>query len=408
MTTPSLLPTSSPTRSWYSKLQESLVCKRNQLLTSPSFQRWAAGFFLTRPIVRHSASAVFDLVSGFIYSQILLACVRLNLFEVLHQAPHSHALVDLAKRLDLSPSAMKRLLDAAISLDLVTRIGQRADKIEDEVHIRYALGMAGAPLVGNQAVLSMVEHHAMVYGDFNDPVALLRGREGAQDTTLSSYWPYAANDVDANVANARIAAYTKLMSASQPLVADEILDAYPFDQHQQLLDVGGGDGSFIASVAARHTRLRLQLVDLPAVAALASEKFATQGLQHRATATGANFLSEPLPVGADIISFVRIIHDHDDARVCQLLNAARMALLQSLHSGRIGRVLIAEPMADTPGASRMGDAYFGFYLLAMGRGRARTPSEIGELLKRCGFNAPTLLSTRLPMQTSVLVADVSH
>jgi demethylspheroidene O-methyltransferase len=398
MTTPSK-------RTWVDAFQQSIITKRNQLLVNPNFQRWAAGFFLTRPIVRQSASAVFDLVSGFIYSQILLACVRLNLFEILHEAPHAHALNDLAERLDLTPSATKRLLDAAVSLNLVTRIGKRSNNLEDEARVRYALGMSGAPLVGNKAVLAMVEHHAMVYADFRDPLALLRGAEGEQDTALANYWPYAANKVDAEVASARISAYTKLMSASQPLVADEILDAYPFDNHHQLLDVGGGDGSFLARVAARHAHLQLQLFDLPAVALLAQEKFIRLDLQDRATATGGNFLSEPMPVGADIISFVRIIHDHDDIRVRQLLNAARIALLQT---GKTGRVLIAEPMADTAGATRMGDAYFGFYLLAMGRGRARTPSEISELLKSCGFSAPTLLSTRLPMQTSVLVAGISH
>lgn len=395
-------------RAWVDAFQRAFITKRNQFLVSPSFQRWAAGFFLTRPIVRHSASAVFDLVSGFIYSQILLACVRLNLFEILHEAPHAHALDTLARRLALTPAATKRLLDAAISLNLVTRIGRRGNHMADEAHVRYALGMSGAPLVGNKAVLAMVAHHAEIYTDFRDPIALLRGAEGAQDTALANYWPYAANEVDATVAKARISAYTKLMSASQPLVADEILDAYSFDHHHQLLDVGGGDGSFLASVSGRHAHLQLQLFDLPAVAAMASAKFTALGLQSRAAATGGNFLSEPMPVGADIISFVRIIHDHDDNRVRQLLNAARVALLQSGKSGRAGRVLIAEPMADTAGASRMGDAYFGFYLLAMGRGRARTPSEISELLKSCGFSEPTLLPTRLPMQTSVLIADVSH
>ncbi len=44
------------------------------------------------------------------------------------------------------------------------------------------------------------------------------------------------------------------MAASQPLVADEILDAYPFARHRCLLDVGGGDGSFLASGRAALRR----------------------------------------------------------------------------------------------------------------------------------------------------------
>ena len=49
---------------------------RNGLIRSPRFQRWAASFPLTRPVARRKANALFDLVAGFVYSQVLLACVR--------------------------------------------------------------------------------------------------------------------------------------------------------------------------------------------------------------------------------------------------------------------------------------------------------------------------------------------
>ena len=64
---------------------------------------------------------------------------------------------------------------------------------------------------------------------------------------------------------------------------------------------------------------------------------------------------------------MRVVHDHDDGAALHLMRAVHAAL------PRGGRLLLAEPMAGTPGAERMGDAYFGFYLLAMGsagRGRA--------------------------------------
>jgi demethylspheroidene O-methyltransferase len=380
---------------WFESLQERIARSRNRLLSSPRFQRWAGGFALTRPLARRNASAVFDIVAGFVYSQILLACVRLNLFEILNERPHT--LAALSIKLGLSQPAAKRLLDAAISLQLVESRAATGANGEGR-EIRYGLGVLGAPLVGNQAVLAMVEHHAMVYADLRDPVALLRGE---QSTGLANYWPYAANEVEADVTEARVAAYTKLMAASQPLVADEILDAYPLERHQCLLDVGGGDGTFLCKVAERHAGLQLRLFDLPAVASLAEKNFAGHALGARATAFGGNFLTDPLPTGADIISFVRIIHDHDDERVHTILTAARKALPPG------GRVLIAEPMSGTPGAARIGDAYFGFYLLAMGRGRARTPTEMGELLEASGFHAPRLIPTRIPMQTSLMVATVN-
>ncbi len=61
-------------------------------------------------------------------------------------------------------------------------------------------------------------------------------------------------------------------------------------------------------------------------------------------------------------------------------------------------------MAETAGAERVGGAYFGFYLLAMGQGRARSPAELGDLLRRAGFVDVERRRTALPLVVSLLVA----
>ena len=162
--------------------------------------------------------------------------------------------------------------------------------------------------------------------------------------------------------------------------------------------VGGGEGRFLCSVAARAPHLQLTLFDLPAVAERARARFATAGLAQRAQAIGGNFLSDPLPTGFDIVTLVRVIHDHDEERALTILRAIHAALPPG------GTLLLAEPMAGTPGAEAMGDAYFGFYLLAMGRGRARTAEQLSALLMQAGFRSIRSVSTRIPLQVRMLVA----
>jgi demethylspheroidene O-methyltransferase len=188
------------------------------------------------------------------------------------------------------------------------------------------------------------------------------------------------------------------MAASQPLVADEILDAYALRRHRCLLDVGGGDGRFLATVAQRVPALRLVLFDLPVVAERARARFAAAGIGARASAVGGSFLTDALPRGADIASLVRVVHDHDDAAAMTILCAVRAALPAG------GTLLLAEPMAGTPGAEAMGDAYFGFYLLAMGRGRPRSAAVLTAMLTAAGFDRVRGLPTHLPLQTQLLVA----
>jgi demethylspheroidene O-methyltransferase len=183
------------------------------------------------------------------------------------------------------------------------------------------------------------------------------------------------------------------MAASQPLVADLVLDAYPFTRHRRLLDVGGGEGAFLRAAARRVPALERGLFDLPAVV----DRAAAQRVP--ATCHRGDFLRDDLPGGYDLVTLVRILHDHDDAPALALLRRVRAALPPG------GRLMIAEPMAGTRGAEAMGDAYFGFYLLAMGSGRPRTAEEIRAMLTLAGFGKVTERSTAMPLSVRVIVAE---
>lgn len=380
------LATRSPTlpQRGRARLREAWLQWRNRLLASPAFQRWASAFPLTRPIARRRARTLFDLCAGFVYSQILAACVELDLFEHLAEGPLE--LGELAPRLGLSEERALRLLKSAESLDLVERLGPR----------RFALGELGAALLGNGGVAEMVRHHAMLYRDLEDPVGLLRGTRS--ETALGAYWAYAGG-IPAALDGEGTRGYTDLMGASQGLIAGDVLDAYPLGSHHRLLDLGGGNGAFLTAVAARWPHLELWLFDLPPVAEQARARFERAGLGSRVQVHGGDLFRDPLPKGADCCSLVRVIHDHDDDRALSILRAARAAL------PRDGVLLLAEPMSDTPGARPIGEAYFGFYLLAMGSGRPRTPKELMALLSEAGFSRSRLVATRRPLLTRLIVAS---
>ena len=93
-----------------------------------------------------------------------------------------------------------------------------------------------------------------------------------------------------------------------------------------------------------------------------------------------------------------MLHDHDDDKALAALRAAYAALPPG------GTLLVAEPMAQTPGAEAIGDAYFGFYLLAMGSGRPRRHAEMIQLLQASGFEGIRLLKSPRPLFASVLTA----
>ena len=320
-------------------------------------------------------------MAGFTYSQILLACVQLDVFERLRAGPRDASA--LAGELGLSVAAADRLLAAAAALRLLERRGAG-----------YGLGPLGGAMLDNPAVSAMVRHHAAVYADLVDPVALLRTGRGA----LSEYWAYATSESPAGLGGDEVGAYSELMAASQPLVAAEVLHAYDLRGHRMLMDVAGGDGRFLVEAGRHAPGLQLVLFDLPAVVERAQARFDESGMGARARAVGGDAFRDALPKGADVISLVRVVHDHDDARAMVLLRAVHAALPAG------GTLLVAEPMAGLRGAERVGDAYFGMYLLAMGSGRARTPARLQAMLGEAGFVASRLRPTAMPLQTGLIVA----
>jgi demethylspheroidene O-methyltransferase len=364
--------------------QDRVYAWRDRMCASSRFQHWLASFPLTRRTAHRHARNAFDLCAGFVYSQILSACIELNLLEVLFERPHT--VDELAARCRVPLAGMQRLLAAAAALDLVSR----------RTGGRWGLGTVGAGIAGSPGLKEMIQHHSLFYADLRDPVALLRGQ--VPDSQLSAYWAYAKSTAPDGLSASKINAYSTLMARSQAMISRDVIAAYPIAKHRRLLDVGGGKGAFVTTVAEVAPKLDLGIFDLPAVISLAAPVLAERGLEQRVAVFSGDFFRTPLPRGADVVSLVRILHDHDDD--------AAMALLRNIHATLPpgGTLLVAEPMADAAGGEVMGDAYFGFYLLAMGSGRPRKHVEVQTMLLAAGFTKSRVMRTAQPMLVRVIAA----
>ena len=143
------------------------------------------------------------------------------------------------------------------------------------------------------------------------------------------------------------------------------------------------------------------LFDLEHVVAGADPVLAANGVSSRVSVHAGSFRDDPLPVGADTISLVRVLYDHADDTVEALLEKVHAALPAG------GTILVSEPMAGGVRPTRAGDAYFSIYTLAMETGRTRSPKEIGDFLQKAGFSDVQHVRTNRPFITSVVTAKKS-
>lgn len=358
------------------------ILRRNRILGSAAFQKWAARTPVFRTIARRKAAQQFDLIAGFVYTQIVYIYVQSGLIGYLRNRLRTDS--EIAGFSNLNPDATDRILRAGAALALV----------ESPQPGLWTLGQTGAALSANEGAMAMIRHHQLLYRDLADPIALL-GQQGGVNSSLSQFWTYASKSESGRHDSQP---YSELMAATQPMIWQQILPKYDFGRHRKMLDIGGGSGAFAAAVAALTPRLELAIFDLPDVAPLAESRFEGTESGRRIRIHEGSFKQDAIPPGHDLITLIRILHDHDDAVAIALLAKIHAALPEG------GRLLIVEPMAETEGAEAMGAAYFGLYLWAMGSGRPRSEQENIQMLENAGFSAVRGIKTDLPIIAKAIVA----
>ncbi|MEO1537555.1 MAG: methyltransferase [Pseudomonadota bacterium] len=352
----------------------------NRLIARPSFQDFANRLPGVRQIARRDGAEIFEIVQGFVRSQVLFALTALGIPERLLEGPASADLLALST--GIPPDRMAILLQAGAGLGLLAR------KRDD----RFQLTRKGAAMVGVPGLKQMILHHGALYRDMEDPVALLRGET---ETELAAFWPYvfgAGGKVDADVTRT----YSDLMADSQRMVAQDTLALTSLEGISHLADIGGGSGAFLIEVAKSYTDMDLTLFDLPQVMPSARERLERAGLIDRVRLQGGSFRGDPLPQGADAVSLIRVLYDHDDKSVSALLRT----VFEALPAG--GRLVISEPMSGGARPDPITDVYFAFYTMAMRTGRTRSAATIAEFCRQAGFEQVRVVKPRRSYVTSVV------
>ena len=353
----------------------------SKLVSDPKFHTFAKKIPLLKKLVASDGRQIYDLVSGFVYSQVLLAMVELKLFEYL--LPGKKSISELSDFCEIESEKILLLCNAATAIGLLRRKGSSS----------YSLTRLGAAIEGVAGLKDMIAHHKIFYSDLRDPVELLRGNF---ETELKDFWSYVGSGK--KITDGQAAIYSSLMGSSQHIVAEETLNLVQLKKCKHLIDIGGGNGTFLSEVRRRYKGLNLTLFDLPSVIKAAQEKMEQGDFTKDINLISGDFFNDKFPEGGDVIFFNRVLYDHDDSTVVLLLSKAFAALNPG------GCVVISEPMAGFKSPTRSGDAYFGFYTLAMTSGKPRNHHQHSEFLRGAGFEAIESLRSVNSFVTSVVVA----
>ena len=320
-----------------------------------------------------AARRMHELITRSLLVQAIFVVSRLRIPDLLAAAPRTAE--ELAVATGAQPAALHRLLRALTGLEVVTVDGDR-----------FALTPLGRSLcagphsaaetaifMGGPAVWS-------AWGALGDSV--VDGQAAFRHAHGMGLFGYLSAHPE------EMAAFQALMSAQSRLQTPAVLAAYDFTQARTIVDVGGGQGAFLAALLAAHPAARGVLFDQPDVVAGSGPVLAR--VAPRCEVAPGDFF-HTVPAGADTYVLKLVLHDWDDARATRILRNVRDAIIAG------GRLIIIEAVMP-PGNEYHHAKFLDVNMLVLSEGgRERTEEEYRMLLDEAGFTLTRVIPTPAPL-----------
>lgn len=319
------------------------------------------------------ARTLLLLLKGHIIVQAIRAAAQLNLADLVKDEPKK--LFELAEAAGVPAHSLARLLRVLIALEIFT-------EVEPGVFAQSEL----SSLLRSDIPYSM-RQLALMHGDewqwrpWEAFLYSLQTEKPAFDHLYGmSLWQYFQQE---NPASGQLFHAAMTSFAKQDNLA--IVNAYDFTAFRTLVDVGGGEGSLLATILQKYPAIQGTLFDQPAVMERAKALFAREGLAERCTFVSGSFF-ETIPAQADAYVLKQILKDWSDHEVISLLQNCRRAMKPE------SKLLIIEPAILSEGM--LYEKLVDLQLMVVAPAGERTEEEYRKLFQEAGLTLSSLRPTR--------------
>ncbi|MDC0670369.1 methyltransferase [Nannocystis radixulma] len=315
------------------------------------------------------AQTLMHLLSGKFVARSLGLVAELGIADLLRDGPR--AIEALARDTGSHPRALYRVMRALAGIGVFAEAAGRTFALTP---LSQALRSDAAGSMRGMARWLGAEPEAWrAWGDLGHSV-----RTG-QPASAEVFAYFAANPAAGAIFDAAMASGTHV-------TAEAVAAAYDFATAGRIVDVGGGQGTLLLAIRAKHPAIEATLFDMPHVIARARAALTSQS-SWLELATGSFF--ERVPPG-DTCLLKHVVHDWSDELATVILRRCREALRPG------GRVLVIErPIGpDDDRAVRWMDLEM---LVMTSGGQERTIGEFAALFARAGLTLVRTIETRSPV-----------
>ncbi len=248
-----------------------------------------------RTIIREERRSLFDRIYAFYDVKILAAALDSGLFEHLVAGPRTDTQLEEATRIPsrvlrallVSLAAMK-LVEHAPEGYVATSKGKRFFARDSKTFMGDVVRFADWQFDSLHRMPELLSEGAIIWEGFNH------------------YLKHVEDEADARRSYDRQRTFNEALAGSATATAKTVLAGVDLSASRSLIDIGGNLGVFSSVVLEAFPAMRATVFDLPQVVPQTRDSFATRGLTERTSAIGGDFVTDPWPTGADLVTFIRI------------------------------------------------------------------------------------------------------
>lgn len=322
-------------------------------------------------------AAMFALIMGRCVSQLIFVAAKLELADHLKHGPRT--VEELAAAAEVQASPLYRVLRALASVGIFAETKDRRFKL--------------TPLAATLQKVTPGSMHAAAQlweGKYLEEAweQLLHGVKTGEIPFFKAHAVSLFEYLEKHPESLKVfgETMTNVSSTENPAIAA----AYKFSGIRTLVDVGGGNGSLLATILKANPKLKGVLFDLHSVSTRAKQDrhVTARGIAERCTLESGNFF-EAVPKGGNAYMMKRTLHDWDDARCAKILVNCRDAMSEK------GKVLVIDAVI-APGNEPDRGKLLDIQMLVIG-GRERTKQEFAALFRNAGLKLTRVVPTKCPL-----------
>ena len=318
-----------------------------------------------------SGAALHDLIIGYQRSQQVMVAAELGLVDLLAGGPRSVA--SLADATGTDADALRRLIRG------LTACGLLALRDDDTVGSTPMAALLQTSVEGSLRTLALTQRDFYpVWGELDYSVHT--GQPSFDRVYGQPNWAYRQQHPEANKR------FNDLMAQHARARAADLLDSGRLPSSGTIVDVGGGNGTLLVAVLAKHPQLHGVLFDQPHVLTDAPDVLVGAGVADRCDVVSGDFFAA-VPSGGDAYVLSGVLCDWPDDRATGILQTCRHAM------GRDARLIVVDGNIGTGGRSSSIAAIDLQLMLTNAGGRIRTEHDWRALFKTAGLTIETIVTT---------------